>query len=126
VAFYAWGLGSVSNNIVEAYALWAGLRLAKDMGILKLSILGDSMLVIRALIKRNIVGNNIFIGIMSHTLALLSEFEEYSLYHIKHEHNSCDRWAKEGTSHNSSRFESDGLMKLEDPHMSSRSPKRSK
>jgi hypothetical protein len=31
-----------------------------------------------------------------------------------------------GMSHNSSRFESYGLTKLEDPHMSSRSPKRSK
>ena len=112
VAFYAWGLGSVYKNIVEAYALWAGLRLAKDMGILKLSILDNSMLVIRALIKRNIVGNNIFIGIMSRILTLLSKFEEYSLYYIKHEHNSCtDRWAKEGTSLEESIAKINGLRR---------------
>jgi ribonuclease HI len=88
----------ISNNIVEAYALWEGLKIAKEMGIHKLHILGDSMLVIRVMIKRNIVGNNVLIGIMSHFLALLSKFEEYSLFHIKWELNPCvDWWAKEGT-----------------------------
>jgi len=47
---------NVTNNIVKAYALWAGLKLAKDMKILDLTILGDSMLVARAMIERHIIG----------------------------------------------------------------------
>jgi hypothetical protein len=43
--------------------------------------------------------NNIFSSILSRVLALLAEFEEYSLFHILREHNSCvDRLAKVGTN----------------------------
>jgi hypothetical protein len=58
------------------------------MGIHKLTILGDSMLVIKAIIKRNIIGNNVSIGVMSRSLSLLIEIEEYNLFHIKREQNS--------------------------------------
>jgi ribonuclease HI len=99
VAHYAWGLGNVSNNIVEFYALWEGIRFTKAMGIQKLTIFGDSMLVIRAIIKRNIIGNNVFIGIISHSLSLLVEFEVYNVFHIKRELNfEVDRWAKVGSN----------------------------
>jgi hypothetical protein len=82
-------------KIVDAYAHWEGIRIAKEMVIHKLTILGDSMLVIRAMIKINNVGNNVFTRIMSRFLDILVEFEEYTLYHIKHEHNFCvDRWDK--------------------------------
>lgn len=89
VTSYAWGLGNVSNNTVEAYVLWEDIEIAREMRIHKLVIFGNSMLVIRAIIKRSIVENNVFIGIIPRSLALLAEFEEVAIYHIKHEHNSC-------------------------------------
>jgi ribonuclease HI len=96
---FAWGLGKVSNNIVEAYALWKGVNLVREKGIQKITILGDSLLVIRALIKRHAVGNNVIINIIACTLSLLNEFEIHSMFHIKREHNSLvDHWAKVGSN----------------------------
>jgi hypothetical protein len=54
-----------------------GIRIAKSMGIQKLTILGDSMLVIRVIIKRSITGSNVFTGVMYRSLTLLKEFEEF-------------------------------------------------
>jgi len=76
------GLGNVSNNIVEAYSLSKGIRIAKEMGTQKLTILGKSMLVIRVIIKRSIIGSNFFMDMMSLFLTLLMEFKEHSLFHI--------------------------------------------
>jgi len=49
--YYAWGLGKVFNKIAEAYALWEGIKIAKEMRITKLIILGDSMMMTRDIIK---------------------------------------------------------------------------
>ena len=37
--------------MAEALALWQGLRIAKAMGIAKLTIIGDSIIVIYALVE---------------------------------------------------------------------------
>jgi hypothetical protein len=42
VAHFAWGLGTTSNNIVEAYALWKGINIAWDQGIKRIIIFGLS------------------------------------------------------------------------------------
>ena len=44
---YACGIGRATNNEAEWYVVIKGLELAKDMGIEKLSIIGDSLIVIR-------------------------------------------------------------------------------
>ena len=46
---FAWGLGIDTNNMAEALALWQGLRIAEDLGITELIVIGDSRVVIRAL-----------------------------------------------------------------------------
>jgi ribonuclease HI len=50
---FSWGLGNVTNNSAEAYALWQGIRLAKAYGFRKIIILGDSMIMIRVLINQS-------------------------------------------------------------------------
>jgi ribonuclease HI len=45
------GFGKVTNNFVETYALWLGIKLAKEYGLQKLVIVGYSMIVIKALIN---------------------------------------------------------------------------
>lgn len=52
--FFSWGLGSITNNEVEAYALFASINLAQSKGIQRLIICGDSMMVIRVVVKGNI------------------------------------------------------------------------
>ena len=42
---YAWGLGNVSNNMIESYSQWCGLVIAKEARIKKLIVLGDSPMV---------------------------------------------------------------------------------
>jgi ribonuclease HI len=49
---YAWGLGSMTNNEVVAYSLFEGIILAHSIGVQKITINGDSMMVIRAFFQR--------------------------------------------------------------------------
>jgi hypothetical protein len=54
--------------------------------------------MIRAIIKRSIIGSNIFRCVMYRPLSLLKEFKQFSLFHIKRELNSSvDRWDKVGS-----------------------------
>ena len=46
---FAWGLGVETNNFVEFYALWQGLRQALSLKIRNISVFGDSRLVIQAM-----------------------------------------------------------------------------
>jgi ribonuclease HI len=64
-------LGTMSNNEVEAYALYEGIMLDQSMGIEKLTICGDSMMVIREIIQESIVGGNVYTSVMSRSLTLL-------------------------------------------------------
>lgn len=87
----------MTNNEAATYALFEGIRLAQSMGIRRLTIWGDSMMVIRVIVKRNIVGGNVYFGMMSRSLALLNFFKDYSPYHIKRDLNSeANKGAKEG------------------------------
>jgi hypothetical protein len=57
---YAWGLRTMTNNEAEAYTLYEGIRHATLKGIRQIIICGDSMILIRAIIKQNIAGSNIY------------------------------------------------------------------
>jgi ribonuclease HI len=46
---YAWGLGRTSNNKAELLAAYMGLKLAQDLRIQALTVLGDSEIVIKDL-----------------------------------------------------------------------------
>ena len=48
---FSWGLGTETNNIAEALALWKGLVIAKNKGITRLTVLGDSRIVIQAIVE---------------------------------------------------------------------------
>ena len=50
---YAIGLGIESNNRAEALALWQGLKLAINLRIQDLAIIGDYRIIIQAIIKRS-------------------------------------------------------------------------
>jgi hypothetical protein len=44
---------------------------------------GDSMMVIRAIVKNYFIGGNVIVGVLYLSLTLLKDFDEFSLYHIK-------------------------------------------
>jgi len=100
--YYAWGLGKVSNNMVESYSLWLGLSLAKEMGIQNILALGDSMFIICAMETRKEVGNNSLNSFNSRIRSLVTRFEEVSFLHVKCElNNRVDHWKKNCLSFNS-------------------------
>jgi ribonuclease HI len=66
----SWGLGSMTNNEAEALALFTGIHLAQSEGIQKLVVCGDSMMIIRALVKGPIVGSNFLSRVMFYHVLL--------------------------------------------------------
>jgi hypothetical protein len=44
--YYTWDLGILSNNIVQDYALYEGLSIAKERNIAKLALFEDSMIFV--------------------------------------------------------------------------------
>jgi len=84
---FTWGIGSMTNNEAEVYAVYVGIKLAHSKGIRSLIICRDSMMVIRAVVKGNITRGNIYSGIMSRSLVALKNFEKSTMYHVKREIN---------------------------------------
>jgi ribonuclease HI len=62
--YYSWGLGTTTNNITEAYPLYAGLKLAKECNISQLSVFGDSILIVMVVLKISYMENNLLSGIL--------------------------------------------------------------
>jgi len=92
------GLGNISNNIVEAYALWERVFITIDKRVINIVILGDSIMVVRVIIKRTMIKNNASNSIISRIFSLLVEFDKVKIFHIKREINSrANYWPKLGS-----------------------------
>jgi len=87
VTDYAWGLGTLTDNEAEAFALYAGIKLALSHQISNRIICCNSMLVIRAIIHKNITGGNKFKGIMFRILDILRLINNSFFFHIKIHYN---------------------------------------
>ena len=99
IAHFSSCMGLISNNFSKAYVLWRGIRIGTRKGIQEVIILGYFMLVIQSITKKSNVGNNLFIGVFSHILSFLSEYDDYRDYHIMRDQNHLvDHWAKYGLS----------------------------
>jgi hypothetical protein len=83
ITHYVWGLGSASNNIPEAYALFQGLRLAMNRNIFRIASFEYSMMVVPTIVKRSDVENNLLSGIITRILSMDDRFVEFKIYHIK-------------------------------------------
>ena len=46
---YFWNIGTDSNNMIEAYGLWQGIKQPKVKGVEEAIVFGDSRLIIQAL-----------------------------------------------------------------------------
>ena len=79
---YAWGLGRKTNNVVEWLALLKGMEVARERGISSLTIIVDSLMVIRDArkfirkYKSPSLDQNLRFTILS------EEFQSLNFYHI--------------------------------------------
>jgi hypothetical protein len=55
--------------------------------------MGDSMMVIKAIVHKNIAGGNVYSGVMSRTLALLKNLEELLPFSYK-KRTKLECWSK--------------------------------
>jgi hypothetical protein len=79
---YALGLGIDTNNSAEAMALWQGLCQASKHGIQNLIIVGDSRLIIRAIIHCSKNQSAKLNNLLDKIRLLLRSFTSYKLFHV--------------------------------------------
>ena len=96
--FQFWmGLGSGTNTKAELVALWALLRLARELHIDHISILGDSMSIIGWASKKHPIRINNILGWLDRTAEIIDTFQYTHFQHMHREYNSAaDRLSKRG------------------------------
>ena len=85
--YLSWGLGTESNNIIEALALWQGLVIAKNKRINKLIVLGDSRIVIQEIVKGTLPNQLHLRQLIKKIQVLALYFHKIDFYHILRIHN---------------------------------------
>ena len=94
---YSWGLGTETNNMAEALALWQGLIQAKNMGINDLIVFGDSRIIIQALNQSSRISNLQLRQTLNRIQRTILTFKQVEIYHILRKLNSApDIAANEG------------------------------
>jgi ribonuclease HI len=79
---YALGLGIASNNLAEALALWQGLCHAHSIGIRDLVIIGDSRLLIQAIVLPKHTTNAKLNNLIERIRLLLRGLRSFQIYHV--------------------------------------------
>ena len=87
-AKFAWVLGTTSNNMAKALALFQGIKLLLSLNIKEVDILGDSWILIRSLNFFNAPPSYTMASMVLRIKGLLSQFSSYKCYHILRTHNS--------------------------------------
>ena len=85
---YSWGIGSDTNNNVEALALWQGLFQAKAIGVSDLTVFGDSRIIIHALTHHSSPSNLRLQQTLRRIQALILTFRHLEFFHILRKLNS--------------------------------------
>jgi ribonuclease HI len=108
---YAWGLGEESNNQAKALALWQGLNQAISKQVNELVIIGDSKLIIQALILHNPVKQTKLQHILEKTHHLLKRFRAFQLFHILRNMNEkADKEANIGVTLSKGEIQINGIL----------------
>ena len=91
------GCGSCTNTRAELLALWASLRVAKDIGLPYLHIFGDSSVIINWAKRESTLDMVNLEAWCLNTRILMSSFMWVDLSHVYREHNrKVDILSKEG------------------------------
>ena len=84
---FAWGLGIDTNNMAKFLALWQGLRIATELGISNLIVIGDSRVVIRALAEKILPIDLGLRQLLRKIMKQASLFNNIDFYHILQANN---------------------------------------
>ena len=87
LAVFKLGCGSSTNTRAELLALWASLRVAKDIGLPYLHIFGDSSMIINWENRESIVDMVNLEAWCYNTRFLMSSFTWVDFSHVYREHN---------------------------------------
>ena len=84
---YYWNIGYNSNNMVEAYGLWQGLKQLQEKGVEDVMVFGDSRLVIQALNGGGRGKNECTARLINRIRSNARLFRKVTFYHILRELN---------------------------------------
>jgi ribonuclease HI len=101
---YSWSLSTHSNNLVEAYGLLQGMKIAKLLNIHNLVVIGDSFLIIKYIQQGTFSSDARLASVLGRIRHLNSSFSTMRFYHVLRDNNyeadmyaSLDTRKKEGT-----------------------------
>ena len=96
---YAWNLGSDTNNMAEALALWQGLSQAIRLGVQELTVVGDSRMIIQHLFNRELPSSFRLKQVIRRIFILVPLFRYIDFFHVLREFNEqADNAANEAIS----------------------------
>lgn len=81
-------LGKQTNNVAEYQALLLGLGRARQMGAREVEVRADSQLLVRQLLGKYAVKNDVLRRLHQEALAVLRSFDKFELIHIPREQNA--------------------------------------
>ena len=84
---YSWSIRHESNNMVEAYGLWQGLKQVQKLGVEEVVIIGDSRLIIHALIKGRKGNNERLEGLLKRIRYMAKSIRKIEFFHVLRELN---------------------------------------
>jgi len=90
---YARGIGISSNNEVEALLVYQGWTLLIESGIKRVTMIGDSKIVIRHMHQDSIPKDVVLSHIIARTLALIWDIKGIEFYQMLRKHNcqECEK-----------------------------------
>jgi ribonuclease HI len=108
---YAIGLGKDTNNRAEALALWQGLSLAINQNIHDITVIGDSRLIINALVKKISTNSTHLQTLLDKIRLITSKLHTCQFYHVLRDHNSiADQEANQGVKLKAGTLSINGTM----------------
>ena len=84
---FSWGLGSETNIIAEALALWKGLWISKNQGITELTVLGDLRIIIQAMVENSLPNQLHLRHLIKKIKNLAFSFLKIHFFHVLRLHN---------------------------------------
>ena len=84
---YYWNIGYNSNNMVEAYGLWQGLKQVQKKGVEEVMVIGDSRLIIQALNGGRRGKNERTERIINRIRFMAKRFKKIEFFHVLRELN---------------------------------------
>jgi ribonuclease HI len=95
---YSWGLGVESNNIAEALRLWQGLIQAWKLEIKEITVIGDSRILIQAMVTNTLPTQMNLCHILKKIMRLSCSFQKIDFFHVlRHLNVEADQAAKAST-----------------------------